>query len=97
MIEFTDWAREILRNSAANSRRFNPDARIRLGHTGDGVQAMFAEGPEPGDVEVDVEDGVRIFVESGLDGLVDVVEPHDSLVLRPAGSIPNDPGHHRLG
>ena len=34
-----------------------------------------------------------LFVEDGIEGLVDVVEPHDQLVLRPIGSAPNPREH----
>jgi len=37
---------------------------------------------------------MTLFVEDGLDGLVDVEEPHDRLVLRAAGSAPNVRGDH---
>jgi hypothetical protein len=93
MVEFTDWARDILSRSQQAARRFNPDAVIRLARTGAGVQAVLAEGPEPGDQPEKV-DGVTVYVESGLEGLVDVEEPHDRLVLRPAGSPPNVRGEH---
>ncbi len=89
MIEFTDWAKDILQRAQSAARRFDPDARLRLGRTSSGVQAALVHEPEPGDGEVDVTSEVRLFVERGLEGLVDVEEPHDRLVLRPAGSIPN--------
>ena len=31
---------------------------------------------------------MTLYVERGLEGLVDVEEPHDRLVLRPIGSTP---------
>jgi hypothetical protein len=31
-------------------------------------------------------DGFELLVERGLEGIVDVVEPHDRLILRPPGS-----------
>ena len=93
VVEFTDWAKDILTRSQQAARRFNPDAVIRLARAGAEVQAMLAEGPEPGDQAEEV-DGVTVYVESGLDGLVDVEEPHDRLVLRPEGSPPNVRGEH---
>lgn len=92
-LEFTDWAREILARSQAAARRFNPGAAIRLARTRAGVEAVLAEGPAPGDVPVEV-DGVTVYAEPGLSGLVDVEEPHDRLVLRPPGSTPNPRGAH---
>ncbi len=93
MIELTEWAREILSKSQEAAHRFNPDAKIRLTRSGESVQAVLAESPDPEDQEVEVRDGVTLFVERGLEGLVDVEEPHDRLVLRPAGSSPNPRAH----
>jgi hypothetical protein len=88
VIEFTDWAKEILQKSQAAASRFNPNVKIRLARVAGSVQAVLADAPAPGDEPADV-DGMTLFVESGLDGLVDVEEPHDRLVLKPAGSPPN--------
>ncbi len=73
-VEFTDWAKDILGRAQQASRRFDPEARLRL--------ARLEVGP------------VTMFVEAGLEGLVDVEEPHDRLVLRPAGSTPNARAEH---
>jgi hypothetical protein len=88
MVEFTDWAKDIIGRAQEAARRFDPEARLRLGPTPNGVQAVLVHGPEPGDREVDV-GGVVLFVAEGVSGMVDVEEPHDRLVLRPAGSTPN--------
>ena len=93
VLEFTEWARDILGRSQQAARRFNPDAKIRLARTGGTVQAMLTDQPGPGDVEVRVDD-VTLYVERGLEGLVDIEEPHDRLVLRPSGSTPNPRGAH---
>ena len=93
MIEVTDWAQDILTRSQEAARRFNPDARIRLARVGGGVEAVLAERPEPSDREVEV-GTMTLYVEEGLQGLLDVEEPHDRLVLRPAGSDPNVRGAH---
>jgi hypothetical protein len=93
VIEVSDWARDILTRSQDAARRFNPGATIRLARVGDMVQAVLAEGPEPGDQPLDLGE-VTVHIEEGLDGLVDVEEPHDRLVLRPAGSTPNVRGDH---
>lgn len=92
MIEFTDWARDILTRAAEAATRFNPDARIRLARTAQGVQALLTDEPQPDD-QVLTFDATTVFVERDLEGLVDVEEPHDRLVLRPAGSTPNDRAH----
>jgi hypothetical protein len=93
VIEVTEWARDILTRSHQAARRFNPGATIRLARIGGGVEATLAEAPEQGDQPVTLGD-VTVYVESGLDGLVDVEEPHDRLVLKPAGSAPNVRGDH---
>jgi hypothetical protein len=87
MIEFTPRAAEILRRSTEAARRFNPDARIRVFLKNTGVEFALAEGAEPGDREVEGE-GFGVLVADGVEGVVAVVEPHDRLVLRPAGSAP---------
>jgi hypothetical protein len=93
VIEVTDWARDILTRSHAAARRFDSEATIRLARTSTGVEAVLAEGPEPGDQEVEL-DGATVYVEAGLGGLVDVEEPHDRLVLKPPGSPHNRRGEH---
>ena len=85
MIEFTDWATEILQRTHEAARRFNPSATVRLSRSGNGVQFSLAEEPGDGDRLVRG-DGFEILVQEGLDGMVDVVEPHDQLILRPPGS-----------
>jgi hypothetical protein len=93
MVEFTDWARDILGRSQQAAARFNPDAKIRLARTAGGVEALLTDRPDPTDEAVQV-DAVTVYVEDGLEGLVDVEEPHDRLVLRPVGSPPNVRGEH---
>jgi hypothetical protein len=88
VIEVTEWARDILTRAQEAARRFDPQARIRLARIDGGVQAVLTDRPQPRDRQVEVGD-MTLLVEDGLDGLVDVEEPHDRLVLRPAGSAPN--------
>ena len=82
MVEFTDWAIEILGKAHAAARRFNPDAKIRVFRSGGGVQFALTDHEEHGDQVVERE-GFTLLVEQGIDGVIDVVEPHDQLVLRP--------------
>jgi hypothetical protein len=93
VIEFTDWAKDILGRSQAAARRFNPDAKIRLAHLGGQVQAQLTDRPADDDQVFDL-DGVTVYVESGLEGLVDIEEPHDRPVLKPLGAPWNDRGAH---
>lgn len=92
-LEFTEWARDILGRSQEAARRFNPRARVRLVLEDGTMEARLAERAEAGDVEVDA-GGVTVLVAPGIEGLVDVEEPHDRIVLRPAGSAPNPRGDH---
>jgi hypothetical protein len=85
VIEFTGWATEILQRTQEAARRFNPDATVRLHRAEDGVEFALTDERPPGDRLVAGE-GFELLVENGLEGIVDVVEPHDRLVLRPPGS-----------
>ena len=93
MLELTDWAKDILRRSDTAARRFNPDARVRLARVAGAVQATLTDEPAPDDQVIEL-DGVTIFAEAGLAGLVDIEEPHDRVVLKPAGSPWNDRSQH---
>ncbi len=93
MIEFTDWAQEILQRSDQAARRFNPDAKVRVARVGGTVQAVLTDQPAPGDLRIELGDA-SVYVESGLEGLVDIEEPHDRIVLKPSGSKPNAREHH---
>jgi hypothetical protein len=86
MIEFTEWASDILRRSHEAARRFNPEATLRMARGADG-RVAFALTDERADGDILVRgDGFDLLAEDGLDGVVDVVEPHDRLILRPPGS-----------
>ncbi len=85
MIEFTEWATEILQRSHEAARRFNPEATVRVSRAGDAVEFALTDEPRDGDRLVRG-DGFDLLVEEGLEGIVDVVEPHDRLILRLPGS-----------
>jgi hypothetical protein len=86
VIEFTEWATDILRRSQEAARRFDPNATLRMARGTDG-RAEFALTDEPKDGDLLVHgEGFDLLVQAGLDGVVDVVEPHDRLILRPPGS-----------
>lgn len=84
MIEITDWAAELLLRSYQSARRFSADATIRLQRTRDGVEFALTDERVPTD-ELVRGDGFELLVEHGLEGTVDVLEPHDRLILRPPG------------
>lgn len=88
MIEATDWAVDILTKAHVAATRFNPDARIRVMLVDGSAQAVLTDSAAPGDTEHAVGE-VTILVQEGVEGLLDVEEPHDRLVLRPTGSTPN--------
>jgi Fe-S cluster assembly iron-binding protein IscA len=83
-LEFTEWAVEILRRTHSAARRFNPAATVRVERSGSGVAFTLTDEPHEGD-ELIRHDGFELWVEPGLEGTVDVVEPHDRLILRPPG------------
>jgi hypothetical protein len=83
-LEFTDWAIEILQRTHQAARRFNAAATVRIHRTGDRVAFDLADERGDGD-ELVTEHGFELWVAPGLEGTVDVVEPHDRLVLRPPG------------
>jgi hypothetical protein len=86
VLEFTDWAIEILSKADAAARRFNPGVRLRVVRTDHGdVRFELAEGAEAGDRVVEHPSGFTLLAQEGLEGTVDVVEPHDRLILRPPG------------
>jgi hypothetical protein len=93
VIEVTEWARDILGRSQAAAVRFNPGTVIRLVRARGGVEARLADGPEPTDRPVDAGDA-KVFAEEGLEGVLDIEEPHDRVVLKPPGSPPNERGEH---
>lgn len=84
MIEFTDWAVEILQRTWQAARRFNPEAAVRMQRTAGGVEFVLTDERVETD-ELVPKDGFELLVETGLEGTVDVVEPHDRLILRPPG------------
>jgi hypothetical protein len=84
VLEFTEWATQILGRTHAAARRFNPDATVRLHRTEGGVAFALTDERHDGD-ELVAGEGFELWVEAGLEGTVDVVEPHDRLILRPPG------------
>jgi hypothetical protein len=81
VIELTDAASALLGVAAGAARRFVPDAGVRIVRAGDGVRFELADGPLAEDLIIERDD-FRLFVEPNIEGVVDVVEPHGTLVLR---------------
>lgn len=94
MIEFTDWAAQILARSYDAARRFNPEAKLRLSEVDGAIEFSITDEPAASDRVVERE-AFTLYVADGLEGTVDVVEPHDRLILRPPGSdvrsVPHEP------
>jgi hypothetical protein len=95
VLAFTDWAIEILSRADAAARRFNADARVRVVR-GDGGEVRFELTDEASadDVVIDHPSGFTLLAETGLEGTVDVVEPHDRLILRPPGDAERSARQH---
>jgi hypothetical protein len=85
VLEFTDWAIDILARADAAARRFNADARVRVVRSDGGVRFELTDVSRDTDVAIEHPSGFTLFAESGLEGTVDVEEPHDRLILRPPG------------
>ena len=92
-LAFTDWAVEILQRTHTAARRFNPDATVRLHRVGGDVTFSLTDECGEGD-ELVKADGFELWVEPGLEGTVDVVEPHDQLILRPPGDAERSARQH---
>jgi hypothetical protein len=82
VIDVSERAADLLAKADVAARRFDPDACIRVVPDGVGVRFILSDGPEDGDTVVE-RHGVTFFADATLDGVVDVEEPHDRLVLRP--------------
>ena len=86
MLTFTDWAIEILSRADAAARRFNPDVRVRVvREAAGGVRFELTDEADHTDQVVEHPSGFTLLVQEGLEGTVDVVEPHDRLILRAPG------------
>ena len=83
MLAFTDWAIEILSRADAAARRVNPDVRVRLiRDASGGVRFELTDEADAADQVLEHPSGFTLLVQEGLEGTVDVVEPHDQLILR---------------
>jgi hypothetical protein len=86
VLAFTDWANEILSRADAAARRFNPDARVRvISDASGGVRFELTDEADATDRVLEHPSGFTLLVQEGLEGTVDVVEPHDQLILRSPG------------
>lgn len=82
MLDITEAATEVLHRAHDAAVRFNPDARMRIHYRGDHVEIGLTD--EPGDDDETIEhDGLVLFVAPGIEGVLDVSEEHDHLMVRP--------------
>ena len=75
------------RDPAAHARRgapFQPGSDRPLHRRATGIEFELTDERREGDLLLE-HDGFELLVEPGLEGTVDVVEPHDQLILRPPG------------
>ena len=79
MLRFTDRARDALESFHVAAARWNPDVRLRLVRAGGELRPELADAPEPGDETITV-GTLAVFVESGVDGVVDAGE-HNVLTI----------------
>jgi hypothetical protein len=84
MLDITERAAAAVIQMESAARRFNPQARIRLGVQDAGVTFALAETPEAGDRELDC-GGTVLLVAEGLDGVIDIGE-HNAPIMIPASS-----------
>jgi hypothetical protein len=94
VLAFTDWAIEILSRADTAARRFNPDVRVRIVRDGGAVRFELTDETGPTDQVVEHPSGFTLLAEEGLEGTVDVVEPHDQLVLRAPGDTERSAREH---
>ena len=94
VLAFTDWAIEILSRADTAARRFNPDVRVRIVRDAGSVRFELTDEPGPTDQVVEHPSGFTLLAEEGLEGTVDVVEPHDQLVLRAPGDTERSVREH---
>ena len=79
MLRFTDRARDALESFQVAAARWTPDVRLRLVRAGAELRPELADAPEPGDETITV-GTVTVFVEPGVDGVVDSGE-HNVLTI----------------
>lgn len=81
MLDITERAAAVVRQSHEAAARFNPDVKIRLVRTSGGLAFAFTDVADPTDGELDCL-GTVLLVEEGIDGTIDIGE-HNAPVLVP--------------
>ena len=83
MLDVTERAAAVARQSDEAARRFNPDARIRLVRGGSGLAFEFTDAADPTDTELDCL-GTILLVQVGIEGTVDVGDHNTPMLLPPS-------------
>lgn len=81
MLRITEEAAGVLERAYDAAARFNPGIKIRVSRVGTRIEVGFTDHPSPGD-EVSVVGDIIVFVESGIAGTLEAVQPHDQLTVR---------------
>lgn len=84
MLTISEEAAEVLARAYDAASRFDPDTRVRIYRNRGGIETGFADAPQAGDAVVEHE-GMTLFVEEGISGVLDVSAEHDRLVVREGG------------
>lgn len=81
MLEITEAATQVLHRAQDAAARLNPNARMRIYQRDDEIEIALAD--EAGDNDETIEhDGLTLFVAPGIEGILDVSEEHDHLIVR---------------
>jgi hypothetical protein len=81
MLRITDEAAGVLERAYDAAVRFNPSVKVRVSRVGSRIEVGFTDHPSPGDEVVMVGD-IIVFIESGISGTLEAVQPHDHLMVR---------------
>ena len=81
MLRINDEAAAVLERAYDAAVRFNPAIKVRVSRVSNRIEVGFADHPSPGD-EVVVVGDIIVFVESGITGVLEALQPHDRLAVR---------------
>lgn len=81
MLQISEGAVTILERAHDAAVRFNPGVKVRVQRVGVRIEVGFADHPSPGDDVVAIGD-IIVFVQSGISGVLEAIQPHDHLAVR---------------
>ena len=82
-MQISEGAATVLERAHDAAVRFNPSIKVRVHRLGDRIEVGFTDHPSPGDDVVTTGD-IVVFVQSGISGILEAVQPHDRLTVREA-------------